>query len=81
MSQKYRKAIELIQAQQWDQAHEIVQHQREEVACWIHGWLHRKEGDEANARYWYTAAGKPYPDLCLDEEWVQIQAWLTDADS
>ena len=76
MSQKYQKAVELIQAQQWEQAHEIVQHHRDEVACWLHGWLHRQEGDEANARYWYSLAGRPYAESSLPEELAHIEALL-----
>ena len=25
-------------------------------AAWVHAYLHRVEGDDGNARYWYTQA-------------------------
>lgn len=53
----------------WDAAHEIVQEIDDRDAALIHAYLHRKEGDESNARYWYGQAGKPFPSgQTLDEE-------------
>lgn len=45
----------------WDTAHRIVQQMSDTHAMWIHAYLHRKEPDISNARYWYRSAGKPYP--------------------
>jgi len=45
----------------WDAAHKIVQALEDADAMWIHAYLHRKEPDISNARYWYRSAGKPYP--------------------
>jgi hypothetical protein len=45
----------------WDTAHRIVQEMSDVHAMWIHAYLHRKEPDESNARYWYRNAGKPFP--------------------
>jgi hypothetical protein len=57
----------------WDAAHETVQDINDPHAAWIHAYLHRKEGDESNARYWYGRAGKPFPaGRTLDEEWAEI---------
>lgn len=54
----------------WDKAHQIVQDIETAEASAIHAYLHRKEGDESNARYWYSRAGKPFPaGKMLDEEW------------
>ena len=53
----------------WDTAHSIVQQMWDINAMWIHAYLHRKEPDLANARYWYRSAGKPYPgEITFDEE-------------
>ena len=53
----------------WDTAHSIVQKMSDTHAMWIHAYLHRKEPDLANARYWYRSAGKPYPgEITFDEE-------------
>jgi hypothetical protein len=34
--------------------------------------LHRKEGDQGNAGYWYRRAGKPVCREPLDAEWLSI---------
>jgi hypothetical protein len=46
---------------QWDRAHEIVQRLDDVLAARIHAYLHRKEGDEWNARYWHRRAGTAFP--------------------
>jgi hypothetical protein len=46
----------------WDKAHSIVQKMNDTNAMWIHAYLHRKEPDISNAKYWYRNAGKPYPE-------------------
>ncbi len=43
----------------WKAAHEIVQVEDDRDSAWVHAWLHRVEGDLANAGYWYRRAGKP----------------------
>ena len=43
----------------WKSAHEHAQQDEGNPACdWVHAYLHRKEGDASNARYWYRQAGK-----------------------
>ena len=46
----------------WNSAHRIVQQLEDVDAMWIHAYLHRKEPDLANARYWYRSAGKLFPE-------------------
>lgn len=42
----------------WDAAHQIVQSdENDPQACWLHACLHKIEGDESNARYWYARSG------------------------
>lgn len=53
----------------WDKAHNIVQDIHSQDASWIHAYLHRKEGDQGNAAYWYARAGRPTPTTSLEEEW------------
>ncbi len=54
----------------WDKAHQIVQNIETTQASAIHAYLHRKEGDESNARYWYGRAGRLFPTgKTLGEEW------------
>lgn len=57
----------------WTSAHEIVQEIEDDSAAWVHAYLHRREGDEGNARYWYRRAGRPFPaGRSLDEEWFDL---------
>jgi hypothetical protein len=62
----------------WRAAHEHVQRDEGNAACdWVHAYLHRKEGDLSNARYWYRNAGRPAASGPLDREWEAIVAALT----
>jgi hypothetical protein len=57
-----KKAMEHLQAKDWQAAHEIVQEDEESVlACWAHGIVHLMEGDIPNARYWYGQAKRAFP--------------------
>lgn len=56
----------------WEASHDIVQDLHDDRAAWIHAYLHRKEGDNGNARYWYRQAGRSFPAVSLSEEWVLI---------
>lgn len=60
----------------WRQAHAVVQDLETREAAWVHAYLHRKEGDDSNARYWYTRASQPFFRGTLDEEWTHIAAAL-----
>src|SRR6188474_1371787 len=60
----------------WSSAHAIAQGIEDETGSWIHAYLHRKEGELANAGYWYRRAGKPPAHDTLDEEWRQIVSGL-----
>ncbi len=56
----------------WDKAHELAQYIPSPMGSKIHAYLHRKEGDQFNARYWYGQAGAKYPDASLEEEWENL---------
>ncbi len=56
----------------WHKAHECAQQQDDAVGAWVHAYLHRKEGDAANAAYWCRRAGKPQAARSLAEEWRAI---------
>ena len=61
----------------WDTAHSIVQALSDVDAMWIHAYLHRKEPDIWNAKYWYRRSGKSYPgDIGYEEEVAVILAGL-----
>ena len=42
----------------------------------MHAYLHRVEGDLANAGYWYRRAGRPASGQPLQEEWAALAAAL-----
>jgi hypothetical protein len=57
----------------WNTAHEIVQRMDDAGAARIHAYLHRKEGDEWNSRYWHRQAGTSFPgDMSLEQEWQYL---------
>ncbi|WP_457798713.1 hypothetical protein [Methylocystis sp. S23] len=60
----------------WDQAHRCVDRSADADAMWVHAFLHRKEGDQWNAGYWYRRAGRPPHPGALAEEWREIAAAL-----
>lgn len=52
----------------WGQAHALAQEAGEaaepeeaRAGAWVHAYLHRVEGDEGNAGYWYARAGRRAP--------------------
>lgn len=56
----------------WDKAHEIVQNASDADSAWVHAYLHRKEGDLSNARYWYRRSNQPEFSEGLNQEWEKI---------
>jgi hypothetical protein len=62
----------------WQSAHNIAQKDPSPEGSWVHAYLHRKEGDQGNASYWYRAAGRPMPDMSFEEEWEYISLALLD---
>ena len=55
------RAIDLLVAGDWRQAHQIVQTEESRLAAWLHGIVHTLEGDLDNARYWYRKADRIFP--------------------
>jgi hypothetical protein len=56
----------------WDAAHRLAQSEDDADGAWVHAYLHRVEGDLANAGYWYRRAGRPASQQPLGEEWTAI---------
>ncbi len=57
----------------WPRAHETAARDEDDRdAAWVHAYLHREEGDDGNARYWYARAGKPVFAGPLAAEWDAI---------
>jgi hypothetical protein len=72
------KALWYDKKGQWDRAHEIVQQRDDRTAARIHAYLHRKEGDDWNARYWHRRAGSIFPEtMKLEDEWNLLVRELT----
>lgn len=60
----------------WDKAHRIVMEQHSREAAWVHAYLHRVEGDDGNAAYWYRQAQRKVATGALDAEWAELAANL-----
>lgn len=60
----------------WEASHDIAQEMHNSLGSWIHGYLHRKEGDEWNAGYWYRQANKPFPKTTLAQEHREITDFI-----
>jgi hypothetical protein len=60
----------------WSAAHRLAQAEDDADGAWVHAYLHRVEGDLANAGYWYRRAGQPVCTQALSEEWTAIAAAL-----
>ena len=56
----------------WDSAHNVAQDVHTRDGSWIHAYLHRKEGDNGNAAYWYERANRHVPTYSLEREWEEI---------
>jgi len=61
----------------WEKAHELSQSDKSAAGSWVHAYLHRVEGENGNAAYWYQRAGEPICQLSLEDEWEQIAEALT----
>ena len=62
----------------WARAHELVNELETPEAMAVHAYLHRKEGQEWNANYWYRRAGEQYRRASLQEEWsALVESFLT----
>jgi len=68
----YLRAMWYDGTDDWGKAHNLVDSLEDSTACWVHAYLHRKEGDIWNADYWYRRAGRKRPEVSLEEEWETI---------
>lgn len=66
------KALWYDGKEDWESSHNIAQDIDGTSGSWIHAYLHRKEGDISNARYWYSRAGKNEARGTLKEEWESL---------
>ena len=76
--QDYQKALSYLQKGDWQSAHNIVQSENTNIACLIHALVHRMEGDDFNARYWYRQAQENFPNNSLNEELSRLSNFVAD---
>lgn len=62
----------------WAEAHEQASQIPGEVGARVHAYLHRKEGDLANAGYWYQRAGRAPATGSIEEEWQALVGELVE---
>ena len=61
----------------WNKAHACAQQDEKSAeGTWVHAYLHRKEGDQSNAGYWYQRAGRVPATVSLEAEWSTIAETL-----
>jgi hypothetical protein len=56
----------------WTQAHQLVDELETPDGMAVHAYLHRKEGEQWNADYWYRLAGRTYHRNKLSDEWTAL---------
>ncbi|MDX1314773.1 MAG: hypothetical protein R3356_04670 [Eudoraea sp.] len=63
----------------WEASHNIAQDLPSLHGNWIHAYLHRKEGDQWNAGYWYQRANRAFPSVGLYKEYEELVKAVIDA--
>ena len=56
----------------WSRAHELVDELETPNGMAVHAYLHRKEGEQWNADYWYRLAGRGFHRPELADEWSAL---------
>ena len=81
--EELQKALDALEAghcklgDQWEIAHNIAQaHEGQAAFDRIHALVHRIEGDDFNAHYWYRRAGVAPFDGSLTDELSALKADL-----
>ncbi|MFN8059068.1 MAG: hypothetical protein U0Q12_07870 [Vicinamibacterales bacterium] len=81
MDTQLGEGISALEADDWDRAHEIAQDDHTQQGSWLHGIVHRAEGDEGNARYWYARAGRHFdPNTTVEAELAELRSQLVSDD-
>ncbi len=78
MATEHIQALDLIAQGDWDGAHTLIQSYHDELACLIHAYLHREEGDFNNANYWYSQIGQVMPENTLEQEFDRLHQLAID---
>jgi hypothetical protein len=74
----YAQALWLEGKGEWEKSHDLIQDLPDRNAARIHAYLHRKEGDQWNANYWYNRAHAKPCLLSLNEEWEALVSEFID---
>lgn len=56
----------------WNKAHSIAQNISTKEGALLHAYLHRIEGDEWNAEYWYNRASETKFKGSVEDEWSNL---------
>jgi hypothetical protein len=56
----------------WARAHSLVDELESADGMSVHAYLHRKEGADWNAEYWYGRAGRQFHRPNLPDEWSAL---------
>jgi hypothetical protein len=60
----------------WARAHNLINDLETRDAMAVHAYLHRKEGNAANAGYWYRRSTSDYRRPTLQDEFAALLAAL-----
>ncbi|MEO0734948.1 MAG: hypothetical protein AAFZ52_19075 [Bacteroidota bacterium] len=71
-------ALWWLKNRNWQRAHDLIDPEPGPDAAWVHALLHRMEGDEWNANYWYNQAGRPRPDNTIGQELEEQLTYFLD---
>jgi hypothetical protein len=66
------RSLLLLQAGEFERSHSIVQQMTGSEAAYIHGMIHRAEGDYSNAKYWFRQAQKDRLSVPTPVDAIQI---------
>ncbi|KAA6459228.1 hypothetical protein DYQ86_18415 [Acidobacteria bacterium AB60] len=62
----------------WQRAHGLVDALETTEGMAVHAYLHRKEGADWNADYWYRRSGRDFHRPTLEDEWAALaEAFLS----
>ena len=61
---------------EWARAHGLVDELETPEGMAVHAYLHRREGAEGNAEYWYKRAGRKFHREEMDDEWEALAEGL-----
>ncbi|MGA7522859.1 MAG: hypothetical protein WBW84_10275 [Acidobacteriaceae bacterium] len=56
----------------WNRAHRLVDALESREGMAVHAYLHRKEGEDWNADYWYRRVGREHHRPRLNGEWQAL---------